>query len=177
MGVGKEGSIAIKMEPRPIGMFLRYHNNNEANEGCFRNGYYYTGDRARMDEDGYFWFVGRDDDVIKASGYRIGPFEVENALVEHPSVGEAAVVGSPDIIRGFVVKAFIVLKPGFEPSDKLSREIQEYVKEVTAPYKYPRKIEFVTELPKTISGKIRRKELRELELKRFEEEQKETSQK
>ena len=177
VGVGKEGSIAIKMEPRPIGMFLRYHNNNEANEGCFRNGYYYTGDRARMDEDGYFCFVGRDDDVIKASGYRIGPFEVENALVEHPSVGEAAVVGSPDIIRGFVVKAFIVLKPGFEPSDKLSREIQEYVKEVTAPYKYPRKIEFVTELPKTISGKIRRKELRELELKRFEEEQKETSQK
>ena len=148
-------------------MFLEYHNNNEANTNAFRNGFYYSGDRAMMDEDGYFWFVGRDDDVIKASGYRIGPFEVENALIEHPAVGETAVVGSPDIIRGFIVKAFVVLKEGYDPSEKLAREIQEYVKGVTAPYKYPRKIEFVTELPKTISGKIKRKDLRELEMKRF----------
>jgi acetyl-CoA synthetase len=172
--VGEEGSIAIKVDPKPVGMFLQYYHNAEANENVFRNGYYYTGDRAMMDEDGYYWFVGRDDDVIKASGYRIGPFEVENALIEHPAVSETAVVGSPDIIRGFVVKAFIVLAQGYEPSEKLSREIQDYVKASTAPYKYPRKIEFVSELPKTISGKIKRKDLRELEMKRFEEEQKET---
>jgi acetyl-CoA synthetase len=175
--VGEEGSIAIKINPKPVGMFLKYHNNDEANENCFRNGFYYTGDRAMKDQDGYFWFVGRDDDVIKASGYRIGPFEVENALIEHPSVGEAAVVGSPDIIRGFIVKAFIVLKQGYEPSEKLVREIQEHVKVVTAPYKYPRKIEFVKELPKTISGKIKRKDLRELEMKRFEDEQREGNRK
>jgi acetyl-CoA synthetase len=172
--VGEEGSIAIKVDPKPVGMFLQYYNNDEANQGVFRGGFYYTGDRARKDEDGYYWFVGRDDDVIKASGYRIGPFEVENTLAEHPAVAESAVVGSPDIIRGFVVKAFIVLKPGFEPSEKLIREIQEYVKEATAPYKYPRKIEFVSELPKTISGKIKRKDLRELEMKRFEEEKRDS---
>lgn len=166
---GEEGSIAIKTDPRPIGFFMEYWGNKEANANSFRKGYYYTGDRAVMDADGYFWFVGRDDDVIKASGYRIGPFEVESAIVGHQAVQEAAVVGSPDIIRGFVVKAFVVLKAGFEPSDKLARDIQEYVKSVTAPYKYPRKIEFIRELPKTISGKIRRKELRELEMKRFKE--------
>lgn len=169
---GEEGSIAIKLDPRPIGFFMEYWGNEEANESSFRKGYYYTGDRATADEDGYYWFVGRDDDVIKASGYRIGPFEVESAVIEHEAVQEAAVVASPDIIRGFVVKAFIVLKSGFEPSDKLTRSIQDYVKNTTAPYKYPRKIEFVKELPKTISGKIKRKDLRELEMKRFEEEQK-----
>lgn len=169
---GEEGSIAIKLDPRPIGFFMEYWGNEEANESSFRNGYYYTGDRATADEDGYYWFVGRDDDVIKASGYRIGPFEVESAVIEHEAVLEAAVVASPDIIRGFVVKAFIVLKSGFEPSDKLTRSIQEYVKTSTAPYKYPRKIEYMKELPKTISGKIKRKDLRELEMKRFEEEQK-----
>ncbi|HWQ68137.1 MAG TPA: AMP-binding protein [Methanospirillum sp.] len=168
---GEEGSIAIKVNPRPVGLFLQYYNNPEANEGVFRDGFYYTGDRAMMDDDGYFWFIGRDDDVIKASGYRIGPFEVESAIIEHPAVAETAVVGSPDIIRGFIVKAFIVVRPGFEANEKLAREIQEYVKEITAPYKYPRKIEFVSELPKTISGKIKRKDLRELEMKRFEEEQ------
>ena len=171
--VGEEGSIAIKLDPKPVGMFLKYNNNAEANDNAFRNGFYYTGDRATMDHDGYFWFVGRDDDVIKASGYRIGPFEVENALIGHPAIAETAVVASPDIIRGYVVKAFIVLRPDFEPSDKLAREIQMFVKEITAPYKYPRKIEFVKDLPKTISGKIKRKDLRELEEKRFEEEQRE----
>jgi len=135
----------------------------------FQNGFYYTGDKACMDEDGYFWFIGRDDDVIKSSGYRIGPFEVESALLEHPAVQEAAVVGSPDVIRGLIVKAFIVLKPGYQPTGSLVKEIQQHVKRVTAPYKYPRAIEFVESLPKTISGKIKRHELREMEMKRFME--------
>jgi len=121
-----------------------------------------------MDDEGNFWYIGRDDDVIKASGYRIGPFEVESALLEHPAVAESAVVGSPDPIRGDIVKAFIVLKPGFEPSGKLVAELQEQVKRVTAPYKYPRAIEFVTSLPKTHSGKIRRHELREREERKAE---------
>jgi acetyl-CoA synthetase len=120
-----------------------------------------------MDEDGYFWFIGRDDDVIKSSGYRIGPFEVESALMEHPAVQEAAVVGSPDVIRGLIVKAFIILKPGYRPSESLVKDIQKYVKRVTAPYKYPRAIEFVESLPKTISGKIKRYELREKEMRQF----------
>ena len=169
---GEEGSIAIRIDPRPVGFFMEYWGNEEANANSTRGGFYYTGDRAIKDEDGYFWFVGRDDDVIKASGYRIGPFEVESAILEHQAVQEAAVIGSPDIIRGFVVKAFIVLKSGYEPSDKMARDIQEYVKSVTAPYKYPRKIEFVNELPKTISGKIKRKDLREAEMRRYEEEKK-----
>ncbi len=130
------------------------------------NGYYYTGDKAYMDEDGYFWFVGRDDDVIKSSGYRIGPFEVESALLEHPAVQESAVVGSPDLLRGMIVKAFVVLNSGFEPSESLVKELQGYVRRTTAPYKYPRSIEFVTELPKTLSGKIQRNVLRERELQR-----------
>ena len=127
------------------------------------NGWYYTGDKAYKDEDGYFWFIGRDDDVIKASGYRIGPFEVESALIEHPAVQEAVVIGSPDDIRGMIVKAFVILKPDVKPSEPLIRELQNHVKKVTAPYKYPRAIEFVDSLPKTISGKIRRIELRERE--------------
>lgn len=166
---GEEGVIAIRLEPRPPGLFREYLNNPEENSHVFRNGWYYTGDKAYMDDDGYIWFIGRDDDVIKASGYRIGPFEVESALVEHPAVQEAAVVGSPDIIRGMIVKAFVILAPGYAPSDALVRELQAYVKKVTAPYKYPRSIEFVDTLPKTISGKIRRKELRELEIKRQSE--------
>jgi len=119
------------------------------------------------DEDGYFWFKGRGDDLIKASGYRISPFEVESTLIEHPAVLEAAAVASPDELRGNVVKAFIVLKPGYEPSEQLAKEIQEFAKQHSAPYKYPRRIEFVKELPKTQSGKIKRKELRELELARY----------
>jgi len=165
--VGEEGSIAIKIDPRPNGFFTEYVDNPQANEESFRNGYYYTGDRAYVDSDGYFWFVGRNDDVIKSSGYRIGPFEVESVLMEHPAVVECAVIGVPDIIRGFVVKAFVVLKEGYPPSDALVHELQKHVKEVTAPYKYPRQIEFVTSLPKTISGKIKRKDLREEEMKKY----------
>jgi acetyl-CoA synthetase/medium-chain acyl-CoA synthetase len=119
-----------------------------------------------MDEDGYFWFVGRADDVILSAGYRIGPFEVESALIEHSAVAEAAVVASPDELRGEVVKAFVILAPGHAGSEILAAELQEHVKNTTAPYKYPREIEFVTELPKTISGKIRRVELRERERQR-----------
>ncbi len=125
-----------------------------------------TGDRAYRDEDGYLWFVGRADDVIISAGYRIGPFEVESALKEHPAVAESAVVGSPDEVRGQIVKAFVVLAPGYSPSPELASELQEHVRRVTAPYKYPREIEFVETLPKTISGKIRRVELRELEHRR-----------
>ncbi|MGC9436128.1 MAG: AMP-binding protein [Methanomicrobiales archaeon] len=165
------GHIAIALDPRPPGLFTGYLDNDEENERVFSNGFYYTGDKAWMDEEGYFWFVGRDDDVIKSSGYRIGPFEVESALIEHPAVQEAAVVGSPDVIRGLIVKAFVVLTPGQTPSDALARDIQRHVKQVTAPYKYPRAIEFVDELPKTISGKIKRHELRELELRRFQNDQ------
>jgi acyl-coenzyme A synthetase/AMP-(fatty) acid ligase len=119
-----------------------------------------------VDDDGYFWFVGRADDVISSGAYRIGPFEVESALLEHPAVVESAVVGSPDADRGNIVKAFVVVRPGYEPNDALVRELQEHCKRVTAPYKYPRAIEFVDELPKTRSGKIRRVELRQAELRK-----------
>jgi len=163
----EEGRIAIRLNPRPVGLFRGYLDaSEEENRRAFQNGFYYTGDKARMDEDGYFWFVGRDDDVIKSSGYRIGPFEVESALMEHPAVQEAAVVGSPDLIRGMVVKAFVILKPGYQPSESLVRELQAHVRKTTAPYKYPRLIEFVDSLPKTISGKIQRNVLREQELRR-----------
>ncbi len=166
VGLHEEGKIAIKLDPHPIGLFREYLYNDEENKKSFVNGFYYTGDKAYKDEDGYYWFIGRDDDVIKASGYRIGPFEVESALIEHPAVLEAAVVGSPDDIRGLIVKAFVILKPGIKPSESLIREIQNHVKKVTAPYKYPRAIEFVDSLPKTISGKIRRNELRDREMKK-----------
>ncbi|WP_067051570.1 AMP-binding protein [Methanofollis ethanolicus] len=166
VSVGEEGRIAIWSKPKPPGLFLEYVGNPDANREAFQDGWYYTGDKAYMDEDGYFWFVGRADDVIKSSGYRIGPFEVESALMEHPAVQECAVVGSPDVIRGMIVKAFVILAPGFEPSEALVKDIQKYVKRTTAPYKYPRAIEFVDELPKTISGKIRRNVLRDLELER-----------
>jgi acetyl-CoA synthetase len=166
VGLHEEGKIAISTKPRPVGLFHEYLNNMEENRKSFIGEWYYTGDKAYRDEDGYLWFIGRDDDVIKASGYRIGPFEVESALLEHPAVQEAAVVGSPDDIRGLIVKAFIILKPGHQASDGLTREIQNHVKKVTAPYKYPRAIEYVDSLPKTISGKIRRNELRDRELKK-----------
>ena len=166
VGVGEEGRIAIKLDPRPVGLFVEYLDNPEANKEAFQNGFYYTGDKAYMDEDGYFWFVGRSDDVIKSSGYRIGPFEVESALMEHPAVQEAAVVGSPDLIRGMIVKAFIILKPGYQPSESLVRDIQAHVRNTTAPYKYPRAIEFVESLPKTISGKIQRNILRDQEMRK-----------
>jgi acetyl-CoA synthetase len=162
--INREGRIAIALDPRPVGLFSGYIGNEAANKKSFKNGWYYTDDKAAMDGDGNFWFIGRDDDVIKSSGYRIGPFEVESALLEHPAVAEAAVVGSPDPIRGLIVKAFIVLKPGFSPSEKLVAGLQDHVKRVTAPYKYPRAVEFVDTLPKTYSGKIRRNELREREI-------------
>jgi acyl-coenzyme A synthetase/AMP-(fatty) acid ligase len=158
---GEEGEIAIRVKPtRPIGLFQEYWNNEEQNTARFRGDWYLTGDRASKDKDGYYWFIGRADDVIKSSGYRIGPFEVESALIEHSAVLEAAVVGKADEIRGAIVKAFIVLRKGNEPTEALKLELQEHCKRVTAPYKYPREIEFLTELPKTISGKIRRVELR-----------------
>ncbi len=165
--VNEEGHIAVKVKPEaPVGLFKEYWHNPDATSEVFVGDWYFTGDKATKDEDGYFWFVGRADDVIKASGYRIGPFEVESALQTHPAVAESAVVGSPDKLRGTIVKAFIMLAPGYEPSEKLVKELQEHVKKETAPYKYPREIEFVKELPKNVSGKIRRVELRKLEEKR-----------
>jgi acetyl-CoA synthetase/medium-chain acyl-CoA synthetase len=156
-----EGDIAVRVKPeRPVGIFKEYWRNPEATESSVRGDWYVTGDRAYVDGDGYFWFVGRADDVIISAGYRIGPFEVESALVEHPAVAEAAVVGKGDPMRGTIVKAYVILVPGHEPSEGLAAELQDHVKQVTAPYKYPREIEFVGELPKTISGKIRRVELR-----------------
>ncbi|BCB96559.1 acyl-CoA synthetase [Dissulfurispira thermophila] len=156
-----EGDIAIKIKPeRPIGLFKEYLGNLEATEKTMRGQWYMTGDRAYKDEEGYFWFVGRADDVILTSGYRIGPFEIESVLLKHPAIKESAVVASPDEVRGEVVKAFIVLTKNYSPSDALIKELQEFVKVNTAPYKYPRKIEFVDDLPKTISGKIKRKELK-----------------
>ncbi|MDG6256063.1 MAG: AMP-binding protein [Methanomicrobiaceae archaeon] len=170
VGPHEEGVIAIALDPRPVGLMKEYLDNDEENRHVFVGDWYYTGDKAYKDEDGYYWFVGRDDDVIKASGYRIGPFEVESALIEHPAVQEAAVVGSPDVIRGLIVKAYVILAPGYTPSDGLVKELQHHVKKVTAPYKYPRAIEYVDELPKTISGKIRRNVLRERELEKFQNE-------
>lgn len=161
---GKEGDIAVRVKPiRPVGLFKEYWKDPVKTAGAYRGDWYITGDRAVQDEDGFLWFVGRADDVILASGYRIGPFEVESALLEHPAVAESAVVSSPDETRGEVVKAFVVLAPGYRGSEDLIKELQEHVKKVTAPYKYPRKIEFVETLPKTVSGKIRRVELREKE--------------
>jgi len=158
----KEGDIGVKIKPeRPVGLFKEYWNNPQATNAALRGDWYITGDRAYRDEDGYLWFVGRADDVIISAGYRIGPFEVESALVEHPAVVEAAVVAKPDPTRGEIVKAYVILKQSVVGTPELVTEIQEFVKSVTAPYKYPREIEFVTELPKTISGKIRRIELRE----------------
>jgi acetyl-CoA synthetase/medium-chain acyl-CoA synthetase len=159
---GVNGHIAVRVEPeRPLGLFQEYWRNDEANAEAFRNGWYYTGDCGHWDDDGYFWFEGRADDVISSAAYRIGPFEVESALLEHALVVEAAVVGKPDAVRGQIVKAFVVLNDRTRAGDELIRELQEHVKTTTAPYKYPREIEFVEELPKTISGKIRRVELRE----------------
>jgi acetyl-CoA synthetase/medium-chain acyl-CoA synthetase len=164
---GAEGEIAVRVRPeRPVGLFREYWRNDEATARCHRGDWYATGDRATMDEDGYLWFIGRADDVINSASYRIGPFEVESALVEHAAVAEAAVIGKADALRGEIVKAFVVLAPGHAPSETLAGELQEHVKTVTAPYKYPREIEFVTDLPKTISGKIRRTELRDLERRR-----------
>jgi len=158
--VGEVSNIAVRTEPRPVGLFSGYLGDDEATHNAFRQGWYYTGDKGWMDEDGYFWFEGRADDVITSAAYRIGPFEVESALLEHPAVMEAAVVGKHDPERTEIVCAFVILAPGHQGSEQLTRELQDHVKRVTAPYKYPREIHFVGELPKTISGKIRRSELR-----------------
>ena len=164
----EEGQIAVRVKPeRPVGLFQEYWRNEETTRGVFLGDWYYTGDKAYKDEDGYYYFVGRADDVIISAGYRIGPFEVESALIEHPAVAESAVVASPHPVRGDIVKAFVILSPGHVPSDELAVSLQDHVKQSTAPYKYPREIEFVTELPKTISGKIRRVELRQRELQRY----------
>ena len=159
---GEEGQIVVRTgRSIPLGMFNGYHNEAQRTAGVWHNDIYFTGDVAWRDEDGYFWFVGRADDVIKSSGYRIGPFEVESALLEHRAVLECAVTGVPDLERGAIVKASIVLAKGYEAGAALQKELQEHVKQTTAPYKYPRMIEFVSELPKTISGKIRRVEIRD----------------
>jgi acetyl-CoA synthetase len=161
---GIEGEIIIRTaKSKPVGMFNGYFRDDQLTMSVWSNGIYKTGDMAWRDEDGYFWFVGRADDVIKSSGYRIGPFEVESALMEHPAVLECAITAVPDPDRGQVVKATIVPSKNYHPSDELAKELQEHVKKVTAPYKYPRIVEFVTELPKTISGKIRRVQIREVD--------------
>jgi acyl-coenzyme A synthetase/AMP-(fatty) acid ligase len=158
---GEEGDVALR--GRPPSLFAGYYEAPEETAAVFRGDWYVTGDRATRDREGYFWFTGRADDVILSAAYRIGPFEVESALLEHAAVAESAVVGKPHAERGQIVKAFVVLRPGFAAGDDLVRELQEHCRGVTAPYKYPREIEFVDSLPKTRSGKIRRVELRKLE--------------
>ena len=161
---GEEGEICVRVPDetnRPIGLFMGYYRDEEKTRAVWRDGIYHTGDAVWQNEDGYVFFKGRNDDIIKSSGYRIGPFEVESALLEHPAVLESAVTAVPDADRGASVKATIVLTKGYEPSDALIKELQDHVKKVTAPYKYPRIIEFADELPRTISQKIRRKEIRE----------------
>ena len=157
---GVNGEIVIRTEPRTSpGVFLGYYRNEEATKNVWHDGLYHTGDLAWRDEDGYYWYVGRADDVIKSSGYRIGPFEIESTIMELPYVLECGVCAAPDEVRGQVVKACIVLVNGTEPTEELKKEIQNYVKQHTAPYKYPRIVEFRKELPKTISGKIMRNKL------------------
>ena len=156
------GEIVVKLDHgKPLGLFDCYYRDEKRTKEAMHDGLYHTGDTAWMDEDGYYWYVGRTDDVIKSSGYRIGPFEIESVLAEHPAVLECAVTGVPDPLRGNVVKATIVLRPGFAASEELKKELQNHVKKETAPYKYPRVVEFVDELPKTVNGKIRRVEIRQ----------------
>ena len=160
--VGEEGEIVIRTDKgKPIGLFNDYYRDPEKVKNTWHDGYYHTGDTAWRDEDGYFWFVGRTDDMIKSSGYRIGPFEVESALMSHPAVLECAITGVPDPDQGTGGQGDHRPDQGLHALEELKKELQEHVKKVTAPYKYPRIIEFVDELPKTISGKIRRVEIRE----------------
>ncbi|WP_281659510.1 acyl--CoA ligase [Halobacillus sp. Cin3] len=161
VGADEVGDIAVHLDTPAL--FKEYYKDPERTKMSRRGNYYITGDQAKKDEDGYFWFEGRSDDIIISSGYTIGPFEVEDALVKHPAVQECAVVASPDEVRGNIVKAFVVLQSGYEKGSQIVEDLQIHVKELTAPYKYPRKIEFIDELPKTTSGKIRRIELREKE--------------
>ncbi|XP_050393041.2 acyl-coenzyme A synthetase ACSM3, mitochondrial [Patella vulgata] len=162
----QEGNIAVRCKPdKPVGLFTKYLDDSNRTKSVFVGDFYLTGDRGKVDDDGYFYFIGRADDVILSAGYRIGPFEVESALLEHPSVLESAVVSSPDDTRGEIVKAFVILTDKYKTTNQsdLIKELQNHVKQSTAPYKYPRKIEFVENLPKTVSGKIRRVELRNKE--------------
>ena len=166
---GVVGSLVVRNTDvkRPVGLFREYYKDDAANAKAFRNNMYDTGDTAWRDCDGYLWFVGRSDDVIKCSGYRIGPFEVESALYTHPAVLECAITAVPDEIRGQVVKATIVLAKGYLPSDNLVKELQNHVKVNTAPYKYPRVVEFVKELPKTSSGKVQRVAIRAADMQKI----------
>jgi len=171
LGTGEPGDIAVRA-PNPQ-LMLGYWQDTDRTADVYRNGplasngpgerWFITGDRGTKDEDGYIWYAGRSDDIISSAGYRIGPLEVENALLEHPAVLECAVIGSPDVERGEIVKAFVVLRPGVTPGTDLVTDLQAHVKTMTAPYKYPRAIAFVDDLPKTITGKIRRSELRDRE--------------
>ncbi len=165
---GETGEICIRSKYcDQRGLFRGYYRNEEVTNEAWNDGLYHTGDTAWMDEDGYYWYVGRNDDVIKASGYRIGPFEIESVLIAHPAVLECAVTGAPHPIRGMVVKATIVLTKGYTASDELVKELQDHVKKNTAPYKYPRIVEFVDELPKTISGKIKRTDIRKRDIEKY----------
>lgn len=169
IGTGEEGLIVLRVgDGKPAGLFCGYYKDPEKTAEVWKNGLYYTGDVAWRDEEGFYYFIGRSDDVIKSSGYRIGPFEVESALMEHPAVLECAVTGVPDIEgdRGQLVKATVALVKGWEPTDELKKELQNHVKRITAPYKYPRIIEFVEEIDKTISGKMKRKAIRERDEKK-----------
>ena len=157
---GVNGEIVVSVEPRVPGVMLEYYRDPEKTAATIHDGWHHTGDVAWKDEDGYYWYVGRNDDIIKSSGYRISPFEIESALMLHPAVLECAVTGTPDPVRGQVVKATIVLRDGYEPSDALKKEIQVFTKKETAPYKYPRVVEFVKEIPKSFNGKVRRVEIR-----------------
>lgn len=157
---GESGEVVISSDPKPPGLMMGYYKDDAKTKSIMHNGWYHTGDVAWVDEDGYFWFVGRVDDVIKSSGYKISPFEIESVLVKHPGVLECAVTGVPDSVRGQIVKATVVLKESYENSGELIKELQDFVKHETAPYKYPRAIEFVKELPKTVNGKIKRSSIR-----------------
>lgn len=162
VGVGEEGEICVKTQlAAQPGVFMGYYRDENLTKSMWKHGIYHTGDKAYKDDGGYYWYIGRVDDVIKSSGYRIGPFEVESALIEHPAVLECAVTAAPDEVRGQAVKASIVLAKGYQPTDELKKELQNHVKKTTAPYKYPRIVEFVQDLPKTISGKIQRRIIRE----------------
>ncbi len=158
--VGETGEIVISCDPRPPGLMVEYYRDEEKTKKTMHDGWFHTGDVAWKDEDGYYWYVGRNDDVIKSSGYKISPFEIESVLVTHPAVLECAVTGVPDPVRGQLVKATVVLRQGYEPSEDLKKELQNFVKHETAPYKYPRAMDFVKELPKTVNGKIQRAEIR-----------------
>ena len=157
---GESGEIVISCDPHPPGLLVCYYRDEAKTAKAMHDGWFHTGDVAWRDEDGYMWYIGRNDDVIKSSGYKISPFEIESVLVTHPSVLECAVTGIPDPVRGQLVKATVVLRPGYAPSEELKKELQNYVKKETAPYKYPRALEFVDELPKSISGKIKRVDIR-----------------